>query len=145
MRILNNRIGILPLPDPDKIGSIYIPDTYQRRHDQGIVQFVGKDVKDVRVGDLVLFSGYSGQLINIKSSLNDVQKQLIVVEEDFIVACLMRQGELETLNVPGLFLKDNDGYFPCPADVAIQFVRDALSVDKSIEAFESPKEVGKGV
>ncbi len=60
-------------------GGIYVPDTAKEKPQQGKVEAIGKDVKEIKVGDLVLFDRYGGS----KISVGDVD-QLIIKEEDVL-------------------------------------------------------------
>ncbi|MBI5043441.1 MAG: co-chaperone GroES [Nitrospirae bacterium] len=60
-------------------GGIYIPDAAKEKPQKGKVEGVGKDVKSLKVGDMVLFDKYSGSKISI-----DNVEYLIVKEEDIL-------------------------------------------------------------
>lgn len=141
-KVIKNRVVVIPLQDPERHGLIWIPDIGRKRIDQGIVKYIGPDVKDVRPGDLVLFSGYSGQLVRIKSSVDDKSQEVIILEEDFIVGIL--EFNKQSRQVNGLYLKDEEGYFPAPLDVAIQFIADSVDQDTKTEVTSHVKEFGRG-
>lgn len=60
-------------------GGIYIPDAAKEKPQKGKIEGVGKDVKSLKVGDMVLFDKYSGSKISI-----DNVEYLIVKEEDIL-------------------------------------------------------------
>ncbi|MEW6410681.1 MAG: co-chaperone GroES [Nitrospirota bacterium] len=60
-------------------GGIYVPDTAKEKPQKGIVEAVGSEVKEVKVGDKVLFDKYSGSKIKI----DDVD-YLILKEEEIL-------------------------------------------------------------
>ena len=60
-------------------GGIYIPDAAKEKPQKGKVEGVGKDVKSLKVGDMVLFDKYSGSKISI-----DNFEYLIAKEEDIL-------------------------------------------------------------
>src|ERR671922_1721732 len=60
-------------------GGIYVPDTAKEKPQRGTVQAVGKDVKNLKVGDQVLFDKYSGSKLKI-----DDEDCLILKEEDVL-------------------------------------------------------------
>ncbi|WP_447973001.1 co-chaperone GroES [Nitrospira sp. Kam-Ns4a] len=60
-------------------GGIYVPDTAKEKPQRGTVQAVGKDVKNLKVGDQVLFDKYSGSKLRI-----DDEECLIIKEEDVL-------------------------------------------------------------
>ena len=60
-------------------GGLYIPDAAKEKPQQGKVEAVGSEVKDLKKGDKVLFDRYSGSKVN----LDDVE-YLIIKEEDIL-------------------------------------------------------------
>ena len=60
-------------------GGIYVPDTAREKPQRGKVVAIGVDVKEVKVGEEVLFDKYSGSKVNF----NGVE-HLIVKEEDLL-------------------------------------------------------------
>lgn len=67
---------------------------------QGIVKYIGKDVKEVKRGDYVIFSGYTGTLMQIEG-----EGIFIVMEEKFVLSIY----EVDRfLRVPGLYIRTRD-------------------------------------
>lgn len=60
-------------------GGIYVPDVAKEKPQKGKVEAVGSEVKELKVGNAVLFDKYSGS----KIKLNDIE-YLIVKEEDIL-------------------------------------------------------------
>lgn len=60
-------------------GGIYVPDSAKEKPQRGTVQAVGKDVKNLKVGDQVLFDKYSGTKLKIQD-----EDCLILKEEDVL-------------------------------------------------------------
>lgn len=60
-------------------GGLYIPDAAKEKPQRGTVEAVGPEVKEVKVGNTVLFDKYSGSKINI-----DNVEYLIIKEEDIL-------------------------------------------------------------
>ncbi len=60
-------------------GGLYVPDVAKEKPQKGTVEAVGSEVKELKVGDVVLFEKYSGA----KIKLNDVE-YLIIKEEDIL-------------------------------------------------------------
>ena len=60
-------------------GGLYIPEAAKEKPQKGKVEAIGSEVKDVKVGDTVLFDKYSGSKINIDGS-----DFLIIKEEDIL-------------------------------------------------------------
>jgi chaperonin GroES len=60
-------------------GGLYIPDSAKEKPQKGEVEAVGSEVKDVKVGNTILFDKYSGSKINI-----DNNEYLIIKEEDIL-------------------------------------------------------------
>ncbi len=60
-------------------GGIYIPDAAKEKPQRGKIEAIGSEVKNVKVGDTILFDKYSGSKITI-----DSQEYLILKEEDIL-------------------------------------------------------------
>lgn len=79
----NDKVGISPRYESDRTpGGLYIPDIAKTRVDQGVVKYLGPQVTNLRVGDFVIFSGYSGTLV-----ITD-EERLIILPEEFVIAVL---------------------------------------------------------
>jgi chaperonin GroES len=77
---LGDRVFIKFLEEMEKTaGGLYIPDAAKEKPQRGKVEAVGKDVEEVKVGDIVLFDKYSGSKINV-----DNEDYLIVKEEEVL-------------------------------------------------------------
>ena len=87
LQMLKDRVAIRPLADPDKIGSIYIPDTAKRKSDQGVIIYRGPEVKELKVGDHVLFPAYSGTKITV------VGEGMYYVMPEEEVSAVLGEGE----------------------------------------------------
>jgi co-chaperonin GroES (HSP10) len=118
-----NKVGIEPIFDPDMIGSLYVPEQAKERCDQGIVKYVGGDCELVKVGDHVLFSGYTGTLIKVDGEL------IIIVPEEFISAIVYDEPK----EVSGLYFKDKEGnYFNATHEQAAYLLARAMENDPTI-------------
>ncbi len=60
-------------------GGLYIPDSAKEKPQKGLVEAVGSEVKEVKVGNTILFDKYSGSKVNI-----DNNEYLIIKEEDIL-------------------------------------------------------------
>ncbi len=60
-------------------GGIYIPDSAKEKPQKGKIEAVGSEVKEVKVGNTILFDKYSGSKVNM-----DGTDYLIVKEEDIL-------------------------------------------------------------
>ncbi len=60
-------------------GGIYVPDVAKEKPQKGTVVEVGSEVKEVKVGDTVLFDKYAGSKIKV----DDVE-YLIIKEEEIL-------------------------------------------------------------
>jgi co-chaperonin GroES (HSP10) len=117
---LRDNILVAALDDPDTwYGSSLIvrPESTKDRSDQGIVKSVGPEVKDVQVGDYVVFNPYSGMVVNDA----DEGSKLIMLKEAGVIAIVTPP----TTKVPGLFLLIGDTYEEAPAEAAMLILRDA--------------------
>lgn len=72
---------IIPIDDPDRIGSLYVPDSAKKNHDQGIVLWKGPEVVDLKAGDHVMFNAYSGDKIVVPG-----EGDFVVIPEEHVVA-----------------------------------------------------------
>jgi len=79
--MLADRIAVAPLEDPEKIGSIIIPDIAKQRIDQGIIIYKGPEVRELKIGMHVLFSGYAGTKISVFG-----EGIIIIMPEDAVAA-----------------------------------------------------------
>lgn len=120
IRIGREKIAVIPMHDPDMIGHIIVPDIAKERVDQGIIKYVGEDVEpEFKIGMHVLFSGYSGTLVNIED-----EGSLIIIHKDFVTAELL---EPPTTPIPGLyFLSHNGDYFTATYETALALVAEAF-------------------
>ena len=130
IQIPKKRVAVTPIFDPTFAGAEYadpklgapvdlwIPDDARERCDQGIVKYVGAEVTEVKIGDYVIFSGYTGTLVNIDS------ERLIIMPEEFIVATLC---DPPTTDVPGLYFRGMDGeYFTATYEQALELMARAF-------------------
>jgi chaperonin GroES len=60
-------------------GGLYIPDSAKEKPQKGLVEAVGSEVKEVKVGNTILFDKYSGSKVIIDSN-----EYLIIKEEDIL-------------------------------------------------------------
>lgn len=61
-------------------GGIVIPDKHRERLHEGKVLAIGKEVREVKKGDIVLFEKYAGQEFTVK------EKQYLMFKEEYILA-----------------------------------------------------------
>ena len=80
---LADRVFVKFLEEMEKTaGGIYIPEAAKEKPQRGKVEAVGKDVEEVKVGDLVLFDKYSGSKISVEN------EDYLIVKEDEILGIL---------------------------------------------------------
>lgn len=101
IRPLHDRVVIRRIEEQDqKIGGLYIPDTAKEKPQQGEVVAIGngrilengqRQPLDLKVGDRVLFSKYSGTEIKL-----DEEEWLILRESDVLGVI---EGTQKTLSV----------------------------------------------
>ena len=112
-----NKVAIRYIGDPEKIGSLYIPDDAKERADQGIVKYVGPDCKWIWPGDYAIFPGYSGTVEHIED-----EGGLIILPEDQVVAILHPPAT----TIYGLYHMGTDGIpFPATYESTIELIREA--------------------
>ena len=115
-----------------KSGNIELLDDYRERVDQGIVKYVGAGVTRERygfgIGDMVIFSGYSGELVSIEGD-----GLFIILPARFVTA----QIEPEPTIVSGLYFKSvspldhlslppEEEYFPATYEKAMEIIAKSL-------------------
>jgi chaperonin GroES len=77
---LKDRVFVKYTDEAEKTaGGIYIPESAKEKPQKGIIEAVGSEVKEIKVGDIILFDKYSGSKINI-----DNNEYLIIKEEDIL-------------------------------------------------------------
>lgn len=107
-----DKVMILVVPDARKIGSIYLPDQAREKDDQGIVKYVGPKVKDLKVGDYVLFSGWTGTSIQ-----TDEEGYMIIMPEDQVICKLHPPAT----KISGLYHQDAEGnFFPATYESSVE-------------------------
>ena len=114
-----------------KSGNLVIPEQFKERVDQGIVKYVGSGVTREKngfgIGDMVIFSGYTGELVSIEG-----EGLFIILPARFVVATIIPEPTV----VSGLFFKNasqlsalDDEYFPATYEKAIELI--ALSLQET--------------
>ena len=77
---LKDRVFVKYSEEAEKTaGGIYIPESAKEQPQKGVIEAVGSEVKEIKVGDIILFDKYSGSKINI-----DNNEYLIIKEEDIL-------------------------------------------------------------
>jgi chaperonin GroES len=77
---LKDRVFVKYSEEAEKTaGGIYIPESAKEKPQKGVIEAVGSEVKEIKVGDVILFDKYSGSKINI-----DNNEYLIIKEEDIL-------------------------------------------------------------
>ena len=80
LKPLQTRILIKPAESENKTGTgILIPEIAQKQSQEGEVLAVGKDVKEVKEGDQIIFSKYGTTDVKL-----DGEELLMVKEEDIL-------------------------------------------------------------
>ncbi len=77
---LKDRVFVSYSAELEKTASgLYIPDAAKEKPQKGEIKAIGNEVKNVKIGDVILFDKYSGSKITI-----DSQEYLILKEEDIL-------------------------------------------------------------
>jgi len=77
---LKDRVFVKYSEEAEKTaGGLYIPESAKEKPQKGVIEAVGSEVKEIKVGDIILFDKYSGSKINI-----DNNEYLIIKEEDIL-------------------------------------------------------------
>lgn len=130
LRLPRGKIACVPVFDTNDTGikgydgsNIILLDQYRERVDQGIVKYVGNGVTVERfgfhIGDLVIFSGYTGELVNIEGD------GLFIILPARFVTCTVQTQPTE---VPGLFFQDAETseYFPATFEASVPLLAKAV-------------------
>lgn len=79
-RPLKDRVFVKYTDEAEKTaGGIYIPESAKEKPQKGVIEAVGSEVKEIKVGDIILFDKYSGSKVII-----DNNEYLIIKEEDIL-------------------------------------------------------------
>ena len=145
LKLSRNRVACVPIFDSKDSGisgtekgsgTIKLLDEYRERVDQGIVKYIGAGVTRERygfgIGDMVIFSGYSGELVSIEG-----EGLFIILPARFVVCVI----ETEPTVVSGLYFKSVskvyeygvrkgeaavEEYFPATYEKAMELIGKAL-------------------
>ena len=142
LKLSRNRVACVPIFDSSDSGisgtekgsgNIIILDEYRERVDQGIVKYIGAGVTREKngfgIGDMVIFSGYSGELVSIEG-----EGLFIILPARFVVCVIIPEPTV----VSGLYFKSeySDGhpktpemiteYFPATYEKAMELIAKAL-------------------
>lgn len=104
IKLLGKNVAVDPIMYDNKSASgvLFIPDNSIPRANQGIVKYIGPDVVEVKIGDYVLFSGYTGTTVRLED-----EGIILIMHEDFVTCIIQDPGTL----VLGLYFKDTQGNF----------------------------------
>ena len=129
IKLIGRNIAVEPIYDSNKSsGGLFIPEMAQERCDQGIVKYIGPDVIDIKIGDFVLFSGYTGTTVKLED-----EGTLILMNEEF-VTCIIHPPDTE---IPGLYFRAKDGeYFQATYEMATRIMMDAFSTPEYMSKFK---------
>jgi chaperonin GroES len=80
LKPLKDRVFVSYTEETEKTpGGIYVPDTAKEKPQRGKVEAVGSEVKEIKVGDIILFDRYSGSKVKVNET-----EHLIIKEEDVL-------------------------------------------------------------
>lgn len=82
MRLVRDLVLIAPKSQPDRVGSLVLPETVERPEFAGVVRAVGPRVTDLAVDDVVLFGLWAGQ----ERTIGD--ERCLVMRESDVLAVL---------------------------------------------------------
>lgn len=85
-KVLGERVLVKKQALQDKEGGLLVPEEARKSGQlclKGVVQAIGEDVKYVKEGDVVFFSNYAGQFLQLEDSFDE--PDLIVMREDEIL------------------------------------------------------------
>jgi chaperonin GroES len=80
LKPLKDRVVVSYTEEVEKTaGGIYVPDSAKEKPQQGKIESIGSEVKELKEGDIVFFDKYSGSKI-----MADDLEMLIIKEEDIL-------------------------------------------------------------
>jgi len=80
LKPLKDRVVVSYSEEPERTaGGIYVPDTAKEKPQEGKVEAVGPEVKELKVGNTVIFDKYSGSKIKVGD-----REHLVIKEEDIL-------------------------------------------------------------
>ena len=148
LKLPRNRVACIPIFDSSDTGisgtekgsgTITLLESSRERVDQGIVKYVGAGVTREKngfgIGDMVIFSGYSGELVSIEG-----EGLFIILPARFVVAQIITKPT----EVSGLFFRSVSStstkfvpeeykYFPATYEKAMELIAKALEETSVIE------------
>jgi len=86
-QVLGERVLVKKETNKQVSGSLLVPDEAKKSGQlclKGVIIAIGTKVEHVRLGDVVFFSNYAGQFLQLEDSFDDTD--LIVMREDEILA-----------------------------------------------------------
>ena len=130
IRLVENKVAIDPIFDSDysPSGLLIIPEEAKDRCDQGIIKYIGPEVKDYQIGQYVLFPGHTGTLMRLEG-----EGLLIIMREEFITCEILPPNT----DIPGLFFRDATGeYWPATYEMATTLIARQFQDMNLIEKIE---------
>ena len=124
LQLSKKNVAAVPLYDSlQTSGGLWIPESARERCDQGIVKYIGADVKEISEGDHILFSGYSGTLLELEG-----EGILIILPERFVVAKIAYDGpEVANIDISGLYFRNMNGdYWSATYEMASRLIARSL-------------------
>lgn len=132
----HTKIACTPLFDPLVSASgLHLPESSRERCDQGIVKYCGAECELVKPGDHILFSGYTGTLVQLEG-----EGLLIILPEEFVTCVIEYKDDIEVMTIPisGLYFKERNGStFPANYEQAMNFIAKGLDESKLFEKIHS--------
>lgn len=81
LKPLKDRVVVSYSEEPDKTsGGLYVPDTAKEKPQQGKIEAVGAEVKELKAGNTVLFDKYTGSKVKVGD------KEMLIIKEEDILA-----------------------------------------------------------
>lgn len=118
---VHDNILIIALPDPDHWAEnslIIRPESTKERRDQGIVRAIGPEVRNVKVGDYVMFSPYSGVVVDVEGEGDG----LVMLREIGVIGIIL----VPDIKIEGLFIEWNGCFIPATSAYVSILQREAF-------------------
>ena len=84
MHPLGTNVYIYMLPRIKKLGLIEMPETHREYTEKAMIIAVGKDVKEVAIGDIILIPYHEGTHLQIEETYAESSLHRIIIEHNIL-------------------------------------------------------------
>jgi co-chaperonin GroES (HSP10) len=84
MEPLRNNVYIYILPRIKKLGLIEMPEQHREYTEKAMIIAIGKDVKELEVGDIILIPYHEGTHLQIEETYTESSLHRIIIEHNIL-------------------------------------------------------------